>query len=184
MSPAGAARPNAPGELRPAPDAEEFDRLRRRVLWAMPSGLYLVGTRAGDRLNLMTASWALQVATDPKVIAVSIEKDAVTRELVESGRVFCLSLIDRADRQLVRKFVKPASHDPASRTLNGFSYGQAMTGAPYVREALAYLDCEVREEVGLGSHTLFLGEVVDAAFLRDEATPVLRMEDTRMSYGG
>ncbi|MDQ1520092.1 MAG: hypothetical protein QOI55_1165, partial [Actinomycetota bacterium] len=32
--------------------------------------------------------------------------------------------------------------------------------------------------------SLFLGEVVDSAFLKDEETPVLRMEDTRMNYGG
>jgi flavin reductase (DIM6/NTAB) family NADH-FMN oxidoreductase RutF len=36
----------------------------------------------------------------------------------------------------------------------------------------------------VGGHTLFVGEVVDAAFGKDEATPVLRMEDTRMNYGG
>jgi hypothetical protein len=31
---------------------------------------------------------------------------------------------------------------------------------------------------------LFVGEIVDSGFLRDEGTPVLRMEDTRMNYGG
>ena len=49
---------------------------------------------------------------------------------------------------------------------------------------MAYLDCEVRQAVEVGNHTLFLGEVVDTAFLKDEETPVLRMEDTRMNYGG
>ena len=38
--------------------------------------------------------------------------------------------------------------------------------------------------VDAGSHSLFLGEIVDAAFQKDEDAPVLRMEDTRMSYGG
>ena len=35
-----------------------------------------------------------------------------------------------------------------------------------------------------GGHTLFIGEVVDAGFQKPEETPVLRMEDTRMNYGG
>jgi flavin reductase (DIM6/NTAB) family NADH-FMN oxidoreductase RutF len=35
-----------------------------------------------------------------------------------------------------------------------------------------------------GGHTLFVGEVVNAGFQQAEETPVLRMEDTRMSYGG
>ena len=36
----------------------------------------------------------------------------------------------------------------------------------------------------MGNHTFFVGEVVDCAFLGDEDTDVLRMEDTRMNYGG
>lgn len=49
---------------------------------------------------------------------------------------------------------------------------------------MAYLDCEVRQAVEVGNHTFFLGEVVDTAFLKDEDTPVPRMENTRMNYGG
>ena len=59
-----------------------------------------------------------------------------------------------------------------------------MTGAPILDQAVAYLDCEVRQAVDLGGHTLFLGEVVDCAFQLDEDTPVLAMHDTRMNYGG
>jgi flavin reductase (DIM6/NTAB) family NADH-FMN oxidoreductase RutF len=59
-----------------------------------------------------------------------------------------------------------------------------VTGAPILDQAVAYLDCEVRQRVDTGTHTTFFGEVVDAAFARDEDTPVLRMEDTRMNYGG
>jgi flavin reductase (DIM6/NTAB) family NADH-FMN oxidoreductase RutF len=59
-----------------------------------------------------------------------------------------------------------------------------MSGAPILDQAVAYLDCEVRHAVELGEHTLFLGEIVDCAFQLDEDTPVLRMEDTRMNYGG
>ena len=42
----------------------------------------------------------------------------------------------------------------------------------------------MRSTVDVGSHTLFVGEVVDAGFQKDEDTAVLRMEDTRMNYGG
>jgi len=58
------------------------------------------------------------------------------------------------------------------------------TGAPILDQAVAYLECEVRQEVALGGTTLFIGEIVDAGFQAAEDTPVLRMEDTRMSYGG
>ena len=51
-------------------------------------------------------------------------------------------------------------------------------------QAVAYIDCELRHEIDLGNHTLFLGEIVDVAFQKGEDTEVLRMEDTRMNYGG
>lgn len=165
-------------------DPEEFDRLRRRVLWQLPMGLYLLGTGAKEQKNLMTLNWAMQVSVEPKHVAVSVESSAVTHELLLDSGCFALSLLGREDRATVRKFVKPAEHDVAARTLNGLSYETATTGAPIPRLAAAWLDCEVREHVLLGSHSLFVGEVVDVGSAADELPPVLRMEDTRMSYGG
>jgi flavin reductase (DIM6/NTAB) family NADH-FMN oxidoreductase RutF len=165
-------------------DPEEYDRLRRRVLWAMPSGLYIVGSRSGDRRNGMTCNWATQLGFDPKLLGVSVEKDAVTHELIAEGGVFCLNIVDREDRAIVRKFTKPVDVDVEARTLNGFPFHDGVTGAPILDQAVAYVDCSVHATVDAGSHDLFLGEIVDAAFQKDEESPVLRMEDTRMSYGG
>lgn len=165
-------------------DAETYDKTRRRVLWTMPYGLYVVGARDGDRFNGMTLNFATQVATEPKLVGIGVEKEAYTHELVAGGAVFSLNVVDRADRAIVRKFVKPVEVDAESGTLNGFEFSLGKTGAPILKQAVAYIDCEVRESVDCGSHTFFIGEVADAGFLKDEDTEVLRMEDTRMSYGG
>lgn len=168
----------------PGADPEEYDKLRRRVLWTMPSGLYVVGSRAGERRNLMTANWVTQLSFEPKLVGVAVEQTAVTHQLIAEGRLFSLCLIDREDRAIVRKFVKPAEADAATQTINGFPYVEKATGAPILAQSVAWIDCEVRQAVGTGGHTLFVGEVVDCGFVKDEATPVLRMEDTRMNYGG
>ena len=167
-------------------DPDEYDRLRRRVLWKMPSGLYVVGaTDKGDRRNGMTLNWATQLSFDPKWLGISVEREAITHELISAGGVFSLCMIDREDRAIVRKFTKPVEVDLAAHTLNDFPYfdGPA-TSAPVLTQSVAYVECEVRQAVEIGNHTLFLGEIVNAAFLKDEETPVLRMEDTRMNYGG
>src|SRR5436309_6273197 len=149
----------------PGVDPDEYDRLRRRVLWTMPSGLYVVGsTDGGDRRNLMTLNWATQLAFEPKLLGISVEKVALTHELIEAGGVFSLCIIDREDRAIVRKFTKPVEVDLEARTLNGFPFHDGATGAPILDQAVAYADCEVRSTVDVGSHTLFLGEIVDAAF--------------------
>jgi flavin reductase (DIM6/NTAB) family NADH-FMN oxidoreductase RutF len=177
------------GPVPPFPEgaeADEYDRLRRRVLWKMPSGLYVVGsTDKGGRRNAMTLNWSTQVSFDPKWLGVAVEREAFTHELIAASGVYALCLIDREDRAIVRKFTKPVEVDLEARTLNGLPYLDGpQTGAPVLAQSVAYLECEVRQPVEVGNHTLFLGEIVNAAFLKGEDTEVLRMEDTRMNYGG
>jgi len=166
---------------------EEFDRHRRRVLWALPTGLYLVGSRAGDEVNLMTANLVVQVCIDPKLVAVALERDSVTTRLVTAGSSFAISLLERSDRNVVRRFVKPVTEverDPDGAVL-------AMSGDPVTEvgpdrlpvlgAATGYLACTLTNAEELGSHTLCIGEVIEVG---GEPAEVLRMEDTRMHYGG
>ena len=103
------------GPVPPFPDGadpEEYDRLRRRVLWKMPSGLYVVGaTDKGERRNAMTLNWASQMSFDPKWIGIGVEHEAFTHELISAGGVYALCLVDREDRAIVRKFTKPVEVD-------------------------------------------------------------------------
>ena len=63
------------GPFPPGRDPEEYDKLRRRVLWKMPSGLYVLGSHAtGERRNGMTINWVTQVSFDPKLVGVSVER--------------------------------------------------------------------------------------------------------------
>ncbi|MDQ6928704.1 MAG: flavin reductase family protein [Actinomycetota bacterium] len=178
-------QPDQPvGPVPEGAEPEEYDRLRRRVLWTMPYGLYVVGSHAGDRRNGMTLNWATQVSFDPKLIAISVEKDSLTNELIREGGVFSLSIIDREDRAIVRKFTKPVEVDATAGTMNEVPFHDGRSGAPILDQAAGFVDCEVRQAIDLGDHTLYLGEVADAGFQKPEETPVLRMEDTRMNYGG
>jgi flavin reductase (DIM6/NTAB) family NADH-FMN oxidoreductase RutF len=173
------------GPFPPGVDPVEYDKLRRRVLWAMPSGLYVVGSRDGVKRNFMTANWATQLSFEPKLVGVSVEQAAVTHQLIDGSRAFSLCLVDREDRAIVRKFVKPVDVDVAAMTLNGFAFRDGpITGVPLLAQAVAWLECQVRQPVPCGHHTLFIGEVVSCGFEKPEDTPVLRMEDTRMNYGG
>ena len=92
-------------------DPQDYDRQRRRVLWSLPSGLYVIGSHGhldgAERWNLMTANQVVQVSTDPKMVAVGVDAEAVTCALVREGGSFAVSFVDREDRALVRRFVKP-----------------------------------------------------------------------------
>jgi len=177
------------GAIGPFPagvDPDEYDRRRRRVLWRLPTGLYLCGSRYGGQRNLMTCNLVTQVATAPKLVAVAVEQQALTLELIEAGGAFSLSLLDREDKVVVRTFAKPAIEDAEAKTLSNLPYEDApVTGSPIPAGAVAWIDCRLERTVELGSHVLCIGEVVDAGLAPGgDDTPVLRSEDTRMNYGG
>jgi len=175
-------------------DRDRYDRLRRRVLWSFPTGLFVVGSTAvldGERHhNLMTANLVVQVATSPKLVAVAVETSALTARLIVEGACFSISALDRADRAVVRRFVKPVTdltldQGGAPVTMAGEAVTTASTGAPILSRAAAWIDCTLARAENLGSHILAIGEVVDVGGPEgDEGPELLRMEDTRMNYGG
>jgi flavin reductase (DIM6/NTAB) family NADH-FMN oxidoreductase RutF len=157
----------------------------------------------------MTISWVTQVAMRPKLVGIGVETDAVTHALLDAGRVFALSLLPRSERAVVRRFAKPVTEssvddDTGVGSMQGEAVHSATTGAPILDSAVSWLDCELRHVLALGSHSWFVGEVVDCG----ESTPahsepterseptdasdasdateaaVLSMADTRMNYGG
>jgi flavin reductase (DIM6/NTAB) family NADH-FMN oxidoreductase RutF len=187
-------------------DHEEYDRLRRRVLWSLPTGLFVLGSRAGAERNMMTCNWVMQVAISPKLVAVAVEEGSVTRRLIERGGAFTVSVLPRSARAVVRRFVKPTDSVEVDATgsavsLQGESVREVAGGLPCLTVARSWLACDVHHLLqweadtsgGMASHVLFVGEVVDAGEAEPEAgdgeptgedSGVLRMEDTRMNYGG
>jgi flavin reductase (DIM6/NTAB) family NADH-FMN oxidoreductase RutF len=157
------------------------DEQLNKLTWKIPNALVLIGSRAGDERNAMTASWVTQLSMEPVLIGVGVDNDAVTHRLIAAGGSFTVNLWDAEDTKVFVKFSKPAADDGV--TLNGRAVHAATTGAPVFDDALAWMDCAVRHTLALGTHTLFVGEVVDAA-IRDDAVRAASMSDTRMKYGG
>jgi flavin reductase (DIM6/NTAB) family NADH-FMN oxidoreductase RutF len=153
-----------------------------QVMWAIPNVLCLVGSRAADERNAMTTSWVTQVAMDPVLVAISVDATAVTNRLIRDGGSYSVNLWDRGDTKVFRRFSTPAEDDGS--TLNGYAVRDGVTGAPIFEDAIAWIECRVHRTVELGSHDLFVGEVVDVGILEGAASIVARMEDTRMKYGG
>ena len=154
-----------------------------KVLWKIPNVLCLIGAAAGDEWNAMTASWVTQVAMEPVLVAVAVDRTALTHRLIQEGGRFSVNLWSRRDTRPFVSFAKPARRE--GDTLNGRPVRSGVTGAPVFTEAVAYLDCRLWQAVPCGTHTLFLGEVADCGFGEGgEEEPVARIEDTRMKYGG
>ena len=157
------------------------DQLVNRLTWKIPNALALIGSRSGTERNGMTASWITQLSMEPVLIGVGVDNTAVTHRLISEGGSFTVNLWNAEDTRVFVKFSKPAAY--ADGTLNGRAVREATTGAPVFEEAIAWMDCEVRHALDLGTHTLFVGELVDGDIGVDEARSA-SMSDTRMKYGG
>jgi flavin reductase (DIM6/NTAB) family NADH-FMN oxidoreductase RutF len=155
--------------------------LVNKVTWKIPNALALVGSASGEEWNAMTTSWITQLSMEPVLIGVGVDNKAVTHRLISDGGSFTVNLWSADDTRPFVKFSKPAERE--ENTLNGREVFQATTGAPVFSEAIAWMDCEVRQSLDLGTHTLFIGEVVDAG-IRDDEQRAAAMSDTRMKYGG
>jgi flavin reductase (DIM6/NTAB) family NADH-FMN oxidoreductase RutF len=157
------------------------DELINRVCWKIPNALALVGSADGEQWNAMTTTWISQLSMEPVLIGVGVDNSSVTHRLIDGGGSFTLNLWPSDETKVFVKFSKPATRE--GDTLNGFPVTTATTGAPVFAGALAWLDCEVRHSLDLGTHTLFVGEVVDVAVVDDERRAA-NTSDTRMKYGG
>ncbi len=157
------------------------DELINKVTWKIPNALALVGSRAGDERNGMTTSWITQLSMEPVLVGVGVDNSAVTHRLITDGGSFTVNLWNSEETRPFVKFSKPATFEDGA--LNGRAVRDGVTGAPVFEEAIAWFECEVRQSHDLGTHTLFIGEVVDAGINDDEARAAA-MSDTRMKYGG
>jgi len=157
------------------------DELINKVTWKIPNALTLVGSRWGDDWNAMTTSWVTQVAQEPILIGIGVDKQAVTHRLIVGGGSFTVNLWDATNTRPFVKFSKPASK--SGMTLNGWPITEGTTGAPIFDDSIAWMECSLTQTVDCGSHSFFIGELVAVGLNDDDATPA-SMSDTRMKYGG
>jgi flavin reductase (DIM6/NTAB) family NADH-FMN oxidoreductase RutF len=157
------------------------DATLNKVTWKIPNALALVGSRSGDEWNAMTTSWITQLSMEPVLIGVGVDNSAVTHRLITKGGSFTVNLWSADDTRPFVKFSKPATKQ--GMALNERPIRQGVTGAPIFEEAIAWMECELRSRHDFGTHTLFVGEIVDAAVINEDQRAAA-VSDTRMKYGG
>jgi len=154
---------------------------KKIALRKIPHGIYIVGVKQGSQLNAFTATWLTQVSFTPPLVALGIKKDSHSLQMIRQDRVFSVNLLGKTQKAVAEHFVKPAA--VVGEKLKDVRYRIGKTGAPILEEAIAYVECEVREIANeQGDHVIVIGEVVEAGVPRDE--PALTLMDTGWHYGG
>lgn len=142
-----------------------------KALYSISYGLYVIGSRKGNRLNGQTANTAIQVTSEPPTISVCINKGNLTHEFIKDSGVFTVSILSQdTPLSFIGKFGFKSGRD--TDKLEGVNYKTGETQAPIVLDnALSYLEARVIKDLDVGTHTIFVGELVGAGIIQ-EGTPM------------
>ncbi|NLE09304.1 MAG: flavin reductase family protein [Dehalococcoidales bacterium] len=148
--------------------------MNNQALYKLSYGLYIVCSNKGEKINGQIANTVFQITSEPPTLAVSINKNNLTHEYIKESGVFTASVL-RQDTPLpfIGNFGFKSGRDINKFEKAGYKTGS--TKAPVVTEnAVAYMEGKVKNSFDMGTHTIFVGEVVDADILSDE--PVMTYE--------
>ncbi len=141
----------------------------KKALYQLTYGVFLLSTKAGDKVNGCITNTCIQVANSPTRVAISVLNTNYTCDLIKESGIFALSLLDNTCTfQTIKHFGFQSGRDVDK--LDGLTLPTDVNGVPYLAwQTTAVISCKVLESTDLGSHTLFIAEVVDAKLLNDNA---------------
>jgi flavin reductase (DIM6/NTAB) family NADH-FMN oxidoreductase RutF len=133
-------------------------------------GVYVVGVADKQRQDAFTAAWIMQVSFEPLLLAVSINPDNASYELLHASGGFTVNVLKQGQLELARRFGTKSGRE--ENKLAGMRARRGRTGAPILDEALAYFDCELTSRSRAGDHELVLGRVLAGEILDRQAVPL------------
>ena len=135
--------------------ANDFKHAMRHV----PTGVTIVTSlRDGEPRGLTLSSFA-SVSLEPPALLICVNREARSYLYISSSRIFCVNVLAGEQRHLAERFAGKVRE----RQFDQLEYANDVTGAPVLAGAIAYFDCEVAAEHHVGSHSIFIGNVVSCA---------------------
>jgi flavin reductase (DIM6/NTAB) family NADH-FMN oxidoreductase RutF/rubredoxin len=139
-----------------------------KALYKIGYGMYIVGSKKGDKINAQIANTVVQITSAPPTLAISINKKNLTWEYINESKVFSVSvLVQDTPLSFVGQFGFKSGRD--INKFEGVKHKIGQTGSPVVLDNMvSYLEAKVIQSVDVGTHTIFIGEVVEGEVLSDK----------------
>ncbi len=142
--------------------------MNKKALWKISYGLYIVSSSKDGKFNGQIANTVFQLTAEPPTIGVCINKQNLTHEYIQESKVFTVSILStQATMKFIGTFGFKCGRDIDK--FKGIDYKTGKTRAPIVLEnSIGYLECEVTGSMDAGTHTLFVGKLMDAEIINDK----------------
>ena len=152
---------------------ESTNKALQNVLFNIQYGLFVVAAKKGDKINGQICNTLFQITSSPLTVAVGINKFNLTHDYIASSGSFTASVLGQECLELIKLFGYQSG-----RTVDKFKnlkYHLSPLGNPYLKDnCTAYFECKVMRDktVDMGTHTLFIAEVISGEVFSDQEEPV------------
>lgn len=150
-----------------------------RALGRIPTGLYVVTSRAGDQDLGLVGSLLMQVGLDPPTVCVAVGKGRDHLAAIRGSGSFAVTVLAPEETAHMGAFFKkyeggetPFDHVPVARSPKGNAV---------IEGALAWFECEVTGEHETGDHVVVFGTVRDGA-LGHDGEPAIHLRTNGLGY--
>lgn len=130
------------------------------MLYPVPAVMVSCG-RAQEKPNIITVAWAGTVCTNPPMLSVSVRPERYSYDIIKDTGEFVVNLVTK---RLVRATdycgVRSGRDVDKYRETGLTPLDSRMVACPGIAESPVNIECRVRQVLPLGSHHMFLAEVV------------------------
>ena len=142
--------------------------MEKKALYNLSYGVFMLSTRSGEKVNGCITNTCMQVANNPIRIAISVLNSNYTCDLIKESGIFALSLLDvNCTFETIKHFGFQSGRDVDK--FENITPPTDCNDVPYLGwQSCAVISGKVVEQHDLGTHTLFIAEVVDAKVLSDK----------------
>jgi flavorubredoxin/flavin reductase (DIM6/NTAB) family NADH-FMN oxidoreductase RutF len=157
---------------KPKSSASESEAARtEQALGRIVGSLCVVTCQQGELSSAMLASWVSQATFNPPGLTIAVAKERAIESLLHSGQKFALNILQEGNHLgLMKHFLKPFS--PAEDRFTGVAIETADSGAPILKDALAYVECYVSDRIECGDHWVVYAVAEKGKVLREGVTAV------------
>ncbi len=137
------------------------------ALYNISYGLYIVSSGNRETGNGYIANTVFQITSEPPKFAVSCNKNNFTSEFIKKYKTFSVSILSQnAKSETIGNFGFKTGKN--FNKLHGFDIKYGKTDVPVVlNDSIAYMEFKLTDEIDMGTHILFIGELIDAQMIAE-----------------
>jgi flavin reductase (DIM6/NTAB) family NADH-FMN oxidoreductase RutF len=133
-----------------------FDSLaQRRIMGHFATGVTVVTVNQNGEIYGMTANAVTSLSLHPPLVLVAVDKKAAMHAALTASHHFALNILNEAQEHLSRRFAQRGPKD-----VSDLMWITLSSGAPILADALAWVDCRLKETLPGGDHDIFIGEIL------------------------